>query len=193
MRLMLRLEAKLFLQEPQPSSFQDVAPIGAAPTGEHDASALPTPESSFGPLGNDAVTSTELLDAEPSLLATDSAAESKSTGSARSTSEPAGTSRALSLAWLRATLTRPPRYPYPWCCLGRRSKYSLTTAKVRSTISTRREDDRLAVAVGFSDSNLRTLASASAERIQTVLQEHFGFGRRPIALRRRRRVGRPRR
>lgn len=41
------------------------------------------------------------------------------------------------------------------------------------TIKTKQDDDRMAVSVGFTDARLRSLASASAQQIQNVLQSQY--------------------
>ena len=41
------------------------------------------------------------------------------------------------------------------------------------TIKTKQEDDRMAVSVNFTDPRLRSLASASAQQIQNVLQSQY--------------------
>ncbi len=41
------------------------------------------------------------------------------------------------------------------------------------TIKTKQDDDRMAVSVGFTDSRLRSLASANAQQIQNVLQSQY--------------------
>lgn len=86
---------------------------------------------------------------------------------------PPSLQRTLPVAWLRAVLDQPLRSLTPGA--ARQSlRISLDDGEGTLTIETRRDNDRVSVAVAFSDGHLRSLASASVDRIHAVLQEHFG-------------------
>ncbi len=138
-----------------------LAPAPEAPTGEGLAFAPPVAEAATEPR----------LDLAG--VRTDEHVEGAAASEPTSARETASPRRALSAAWLRAVLDRPLRGHAPtaaWQSLQIR----LDDGEGTLTIQTRRSDDGLVVAVGFSDAGLRGLASAGADRIQAVLQEHFG-------------------
>jgi len=141
-----------------------------------DAAPLPPPDEA----GPEIVTSEGTLpEAErpdsAALVSSDApdATAADDASAASRTKTPPSLQRTLPVAWLRAMLDQPLRDLTPgaaWQSLQIR----LDEGEGTLTIQTRRDDDRIAVAVGFSDGHLRSLASASADRIQAVLQEHFG-------------------
>ena len=148
-------------EQQQEGSFDDRASQDAAPD---EALSLP-------PSDRDAAPSPERSDTDASIPAMREVADGP-TAPARAETPPS-LQRTLPVAWLRAVLDQPLRSLAPgaaWQSL----QIQLDDGEGTLTIQTRRDDDRVSVAVGFSDGHLRGLASASADRIQAVLQEHFG-------------------
>ena len=74
-------------------------------------------------------------------------------------------------AWLRAVQSRPLRTyaEAGWNVL----EMQLDEGEGTVTIKARREEERVAVSVGFSDPTLRALASAQSDRLQQVLQAQY--------------------
>lgn len=74
-------------------------------------------------------------------------------------------------AWLRAVQSRPLRTyaEAGWNVL----EMQLEEGEGTVTIKARREEERVAVSVGFSDPTLRALASAQSDRLQQVLQTQY--------------------
>ncbi len=80
--------------------------------------------------------------------------------------------RAVPVAWLRAVLNNARQAVFSedgWKVL----EMNLDEGDGTVTIKARREEGRVAVAVGFSDPELRALASTHAERLQEVLQAEY--------------------
>jgi hypothetical protein len=80
--------------------------------------------------------------------------------------------RAVPVAWLRAVLNNARQAVFSedgWKVL----EMNLDDGEGTVTIKARREDGRVAVAVGFSDPELGALASANADRLQEALQAEY--------------------
>lgn len=79
---------------------------------------------------------------------------------------------AMPAAWLQAALDRMAKRTdrKGWAVL----EMKLNEGDGTVTVKAQRTKDRVAVSVAFSDSSLRALASAHAERIQEALQMEFG-------------------
>ena len=95
-----------------------------------------------------------------------------STGRARAARGGLPQSRAVPAAWLRAVLGNARQSIFAdggWKVL----EMNLDDGDGTVTIKARREEGRVAVAVGFSDPALRALASAHADRLQEVLQAEY--------------------
>ncbi|MFQ5571127.1 MAG: hypothetical protein ACE5G0_15715 [Rhodothermales bacterium] len=93
-------------------------------------------------------------------------------GSARATRSSVPQHRAVPAAWLRAVLSNARQMQMTedgWKVL----EMDLDEGDGTVTIKARREDGRVAVAVGFSDPDLRALASIHADRLQEVLQAEY--------------------
>ncbi|MCH8959902.1 MAG: hypothetical protein IH820_00885, partial [Bacteroidetes bacterium] len=81
-------------------------------------------------------------------------------------------SQVVPAAWLRAVLGNARKSVFAeggWKVL----EMNLDDGDGTVTIKTKREEGRVAVAVGFSDPGLRALASAHAERLQEALQNEY--------------------
>ena len=106
----------------------------------------------------------------PALSSTEVAVEEEVTGPRTAGSMPR-TQGAVQAEWMRAALDRVADVKREgWDVL----EMTLDGGDGTVTVEARREEDRVAVAVGFSDPSLRALASAHADRIQEALQAEFG-------------------
>ena len=95
-----------------------------------------------------------------------------STGRTRAARGGLAPNRVVPAAWLRAVLGNARQSVFAdggWKVL----EMNLDEGDGTVTIKARREEGRVAVAVGFSDPELRALASAHADRLQEVLQTEY--------------------
>jgi hypothetical protein len=79
----------------------------------------------------------------------------------------------LPLAWLRSVTTGPLRLQdleNGWKSL----ELQLPEGNGTVTVRARREEEKVAVAVGFSDPALRSMAAASIDRLRELLQDQYG-------------------
>jgi hypothetical protein len=160
--------------EPDASSVDDAEPVAAQQQeGSFDGdSQSPQDQAPNEPLPPaDRTAAPDLTDADPSTPAMTEAADGP-TASARAETPPS-LQRTLPVAWLRAVLDQPLR-GLASSAASQSLQIQLDEGEGTLTIHTHRDDDRVSVALGFSDGPLRSLASASADRIHAVLQEHFG-------------------
>ncbi|MFB3132245.1 MAG: hypothetical protein ACE10K_06970, partial [Rhodothermales bacterium] len=104
--------------------------------------------------------------------ATERTASEASAGRARAARGGLPQSRVVPAAWLRAVLGNARQSVFAeggWKVL----EMNLDEGDGTVIIKARREEGRVAVAVGFSDPGLRALASAHADRLQEVLQAEY--------------------
>ncbi len=104
--------------------------------------------------------------------ATERTASEAPAGRARAARGSLPQSRVVPAAWLRAVLSNARQSVFAegdWKVL----EMNLDEGDGTVTIKTKREEGRVAVAVGFSDPGLRALASAHADRLQEVLQNEY--------------------
>ncbi|MEP0548549.1 MAG: hypothetical protein ABJF88_16560 [Rhodothermales bacterium] len=116
-------------------------------------------------------TTPDQVEGDPSIPPMSEAADGPA-ASARAETPPS-LQRTLPVAWLRAVLDQPLRGLPPGAA-AQSLQIRLDDGEGTLTIETHRDNDRVSVSVAFSDGHLRSLASASADRIHAVLQEHFG-------------------
>ena len=106
------------------------------------------------------------------LAASDKSTADAPTGRARAARGLFQQNRTVSVAWLRAVLNNARQAVFSedgWKVL----EMNLDEGDGTVIIKARREEGRVAVAVGFSDPELRALASTHADRLQEALQAEY--------------------
>ena len=151
----------------QASPLQEVKSPEAAPAIET------TPEQTDPNLASpDLDPGLALAEEHVSQTATERSTSEASAGRARVARGGLPQSRAVPAAWLRAVLSNARQSVFAdggWKVL----EMNLDDGDGTVTIKAKREEGRVAVAVGFSDPELRALASTHADRLQEALQTEY--------------------
>jgi len=154
-------------------SAREEPPLAQHSTAEAEAAVEAMPDEADRGLPAQPESDPDGMAADALLARTDAekAAEASASGT-RGPRRAFSQSRTVSAAWLRAALSNARQTVFTedgWKML----EMNLDGGEGTVTIKARREEGRVSVAVGFSDPDLRALASAHADRLQEVLQAEY--------------------